>query len=174
MSRSPYSDAFIQWAALAGNTLSLYKDIWVLADNGGELCYYLRSTDMHTITQVERGGSEVFIMSAMSILDIERYFTVLFGGDIRSGRRLRRISCTTGLDTLYSHCKTPLVKKSRLALVDPYGQTRGYFPAPIGRADDVIWFSWILDASLEDLRASYLDPDGLPLFPGLRIGPPRE
>jgi hypothetical protein len=36
-------------------------------------------------------------------------------------------------------------------------------------ADNATMFSWIVDASLDDLRASLLDPGGLPLFPGLSV-----
>lgn len=174
MNDSPYSSALQEWAAVAGYALNPDNEAWVFHTPGWGQRFYLRSTDALTLTYAERGDSEQSLISASSIIDIERFLTVLFGDDIRSNRHLDRISCASKPTELCPTCQTFTDENNKLTLVDAYGQVRAFFLAPLSLSDDVIWFSWILDASLDDLRASFLAPDGLPLFPGLRIGPARE
>jgi hypothetical protein len=52
----------------------------------------------------------------------------------------------------------------RWHLMDRDGRERAVF----AKEYYTVWFSWVGDVSLEDLRASYLDPEGAPLFVGER------
>ena len=170
MNGSLFTQAFPEWAALIRYRLVAQGDTWLITDYG-ETSYQVSRTDgTYTLTEKQR-GAEQFLMSAADGMDIERYLTVLLGDDIRACAHMPRITRVSQPSDLCPDCDTIVTSYNRLTLVDAHGKERGIFCSPIDIADRVIWFSWILDASLEDLCASYLDPDGLPLFPGCKIGP---
>ena len=177
MNDSPYSDTLIEWAAMAGLSLSFYDGIWVLADLGGEIRYYLHSTDVHTLTQAERGDPESFLVSAVNITDIERYLMNSWESTIRYRRSLPYISSDPlplqACDIAPGYSLRE-VEPGKAAIVSSDGTVRVIIRGDTTSTAFIpVWFSYILDASLKDLRASFLDPDGLPLFPGCKIGPSR-
>jgi len=170
MSNCVFTQEFSDWAHLIGYKVVTHTHEWLVSDFG-ETTYVIRfSGDMYTLACLQ-WGREQFIMSTTCGTDIERLLTVLLGDDIRAVRGLPRIGHIARLDGLCPDCQTRIDDTDRVVLMDSQGQMRGVFRAPIDVADRIIWFSWILEAPLGDLRASYLDPEGLPLFPGCWIGP---
>ena len=172
MTDCPYSKDLLGWAAMARcDRLSTGGDAWILDD--GEMGYWLRFADRaFTLTETNRWGPEEFVMQAADLTDVERWLTALFGSSIRSYSNFRRISgagvIPEGVNPAYRLQEVDIVKVALVNTSD--GQVRVIMGGGLGTsAGDVTKFSWIADASLEDLRASYLDPDGLPLFPGLEI-----
>ena len=172
----PYTKEFLDWAALDRHTLSVEDGVWRLTDPGAELRYYIRLSEAgYTLTFAERGGDEGFEMSAYDIAVIERYLTDVFGSDIRDSREFPDIMPSPlplQINNIAPGYTLKEVGEARVALLNwrgavravMYGDTKTNAFTPVG-------FSWIVDASLADLRASYLDPDGLPLFPGCLFGP---
>ena len=169
MNDCPYSEKLLEWATMAHyGELSFKDSAWVLGET--ETRWWLRSAGgLYTLTKNDRGGEERFIMEAADIEDVERYLITLFGFGIRSDHGLRMISGTgvvpEGVNPAY-HLRE--VAWAKVAVINTItNQTRVIIRGGLGTsASDATEFSWIADASLEDLRASYLDPDGLPLFPG--------
>jgi len=170
MNNIPFTQTFSDWASLAGYQL-IAKNNECLVTDFGETSYDIRSSDgMYSLTSRQR-SVEQFLMSSIDVVDSERFLTALLGDDIRACRHLPRISYAAQLTDICPDCQIVDEGENRLILVDGLGQNRAIFRSPIDIADDVIWFSWILDAPLENLRASYLNPNGRPLFPECRIGP---
>jgi len=160
MSRPPYSPEFIEYADMAGLELRYIDDVWSLETPGGEIRRYLReASGVFTVTWVERGSPEGFVMSAADIDDVDRYLMAEMGSSIRSRRRMGRIYGPRQESPLAPGWTARLDPKGRWQLFDPNGRSR----ATLNKGE-AVRFSWIGDASLEDLRASYLDPDGAPLF----------
>ncbi len=52
------------------------------------------------------------------------------------------------------------------SLKDPRGKVRAIFPG-----FHAVAFSWVADEPLQKIRDSYLDENGMPLFPNGWIGP---
>ena len=172
----PYTKELLGWGKMAWRELSIEGDAWVLSDPGGELREYLRlSENGYAVTHAERGGAESFRMSAYAVIDIERYLTDILGWDIRSIKRLPDIMPSPvplQPGDIAPGYVMEKVGQNRVALLNRQGDVRVIMQGDTNiEAFSTVAFSWIADASLADLRASYLDPDGLPLFPGCLFGP---
>jgi len=173
MIESMYSDIFVQWASKVGFTLSLKDDeVWVLADLGGEIRFCLHfAHEIYTLTQAQRAESERFVMSGRNITDIERYLTMGFGFSLRSMKKLPfiflngRPGPATIEDAALGY-QIQQLSPGRISLADSNSIRVVFFGNVPCEVRDAVEFSWIADATLEDLCASYLNPDGLPLFPG--------
>lgn len=107
-------------------------------------------------------------MEASDPVTIERYLTAGLGDSIRSQKRFPMIFNPVTPDQMAPSWQTGHQNhREPLALIDPSGAIRCLFDT----AYNATWFSWIADASLADIRASYLNRDGLPLFPDCWMGP---
>jgi len=172
MNESPYSDGLVEWAKRAEYDLTRADGAWLFASPGGELRDYLRKLDgLWTLTHAERGGWEHFTMAAAEMADVERYLTVDYGDAIRSGRRLPMIWTAFEIEMVCPGYQITVPEKGKLALSKADGGVRIICAGGRNSAMRAVEFSWVADVSMDELRASYLDPDGLPLFPGLWIGP---
>ncbi len=176
-------------------------DSWLIADNETHY-YLHQVDGRYRLTTSDRNGPRRFLLHAPDMTAIERYLTRMLGIVIRANRKLPHIYAATTIDDLrpgWTITRTPSAEQylqysdgslhspydpekhlnltpewtittpphSHFLVKDPQGYTRALF------ADDhAIQFSWIANESLEDLHASYLNPDGLPLFPHGWIGPP--
>jgi len=126
-----------------------------------------------TLTEKSRNINS-FVMSVSEIIDIERYLTHFYGRSLRGVRGLPPIMgagvTPAKLAPTFSLVE---VTSDKVALLRQDGSTRAVLYGDTGTcADLAVRFSWIADVSLEDLRASLRDPDGLPLLPGLTIYQP--
>jgi len=166
MNYVPYSDTLVAWAAMAHREFRRTADAWVFSDGGSELRDILRVRGgVYELTFSSRMGREVFVMSAPRLEDIERRLTYTFGPSIRAER---------GLPFLYGARKLTDLKpgwaidrtSSKWVLLSPNGSRRASF-----HDDEAVMFSWVADASLAELRASYLSGDGFPLFSRCWMGP---
>jgi len=160
-----FTQAFMEWIDLLHYQLVTKDDVWVVTDHG-ETTYYVHHDDSsYTLNETQCSHNEDFLMSGKDAADVERYLTWLMGSPIRSLR---------GLPFMYHAWKPSDIRPgwsaaksdSHWVLHDPHGDR-----ATFHDCDDAVLYSWIADASTEDVRASYLDPNGSPLFPGCWIGP---
>ena len=177
MSPPPFTGEFVEWIALNHYRIVVRGDAWVLTDFSDVDFYIRRASDVFVLTKTERGGHERFVMSASNAADVERVLTMSFGFSIR---------CEMGLPFIFLKGRPGLVSVAdaapgfrleaesgdRVAVVTETREVRARVYGDLGlNSDEAVKFSWIADARLEDLRRSYLDPGGLPLFPGCSIGP---
>lgn len=170
MSESPYSDQLLEWAAMTRAELCWRGGAWCL--DHGEIEYFVRQdAGMWTLTRSERGQAEKFEMAAPDMADIERQLTLRFGGSIRSRRDFPMIWSSSKPSLANPEFRVVQAGDARLALVAADGSVRAVFRGTMDYAPDLPEFSWVADVPLDDLRASFLDPDGMPLFPELWIGP---
>lgn len=159
------------WAARAGYTLTLQSDgraeFW---SRGGEVRYLIGARDdgWFVITSSDRLGPEYLTLAAPSKQTIERYFFGMFGGYIRSEQGLPRvrvprtreeISAGLALDTRMFD------GTERLALIGDSGDVVAVSSGDeISGTSDLAELSLYLTASIDDIAASSLDPEGKPLF----------
>lgn len=175
-----YSDTLIKWAAVVGFSLGSKDGTWVLADLGGEIRFYLRMADsIYTLTQAQRSESERFVMSASNMADIERYLIMGFGFSLRTMKKLPSVFLNgkpgpARIQDVSSGYQIQQVSPGRISLIDSNGIRAIFYGDLPSRVRDAVEFSWIADTTMENLCASYLDPDGLPLFPGCTIRHPQE
>jgi hypothetical protein len=168
---SLYSPQFIEFVALAGDDIFATDGAWVVANNAGETRHYARRTEKGVIlTEAYRGSAESFVMSSGNVLDIERYMTDVCGHRIRQARHLAPIAYATDPEDISGAVTVTNQPEKRVLLASDRPDHHVKFRGIIDYASDAIWFSWIANAPLEQLRDSYLNPDGLPLFPDLKIG----
>ena len=174
---SPFTIEFSEWIGRLGYRIQVSGDAWMLT-NFSEMTYYVRAEEgRYVLHEQSRNDPPEFVMSASSVVDIERHLTTYFGFSVRSMLRLPYIFVggRPGFSTVANAApefRLELLERSRVGLVDANGHVRCVFYGDLAdRSCNAVEFSWFADASLEDLRRSYLDPDGLPLFPGCSIGP---
>jgi len=170
----PFTEQFSQWVSLIGYKILAKDDAWVITDYG-ETTYYVDFVKIGYVASVtQRGGAKQFLINASSI-DVERFLTDIFGSDIRSVLSLpdiRSVPLPLQAGNIAPGYSLRAVSPGKVALVSTTGILRATIHGSTTSSAFIpVWFSWIIDASLEELRASYLDPNGLPLFPGCRIGP---
>ncbi|MCL2454927.1 MAG: TNT antitoxin family protein [Micrococcales bacterium] len=135
-------------------------DGWVLVSGGGEIRDYLRRVSgVFVLTNAQRAEPEQFVMSAPDILDVERYLTDDMGSSIRSRRHLWFVYTPRDEKDMAPGWTAVVDSDGNRHLSDPDGRARAVV---YGR--NATWFSWLADVPLADIRNSYLDPNGAPLF----------
>jgi hypothetical protein len=160
----------MEYVSLTGDNIRAIDDGWIVENNFGETGHYARITKEGVVlTKASRGGLERFVMSSGNALNIERYMTSLCGSRFREVRGLAPIEQATNPKDI-SQAARVTSQPGMLVLTSDRSAYTTKFPGPIDYADIIIWFSHIMDAPLDQLRESFLDPDGMPLFPDLKIG----
>jgi len=169
---SPYSDDLIEWATAANPDMGVRQEqdgAWRLSS--WEMADVLRhEPGMWTLTHSDMGMPERLLMSAPDLTDVERYLTIRFGTSVRRLRKLAFLYGAADPSMLSPQCRV-VESSDQLELHDSAGRLRGVFPGPLELGHPLIEFSWVLDATLDDLRASFLDRMGATLFGSLWIGP---
>jgi len=163
----------VSWAELAGFTYSHVDDAAMLYSSGGETCYYIRSVDNGSawldVTETDRGGDdEQFIFSAASLDILERFFWVKFGFSIRMSRHLPRLVFPTKIEEIPPGYEVKAESNAMLILVDAEGLALARSRNSSSGTFLLVKLASVLGFSVEDLRASYLHPDGHPIFPRQR------
>ncbi|MCL2454806.1 MAG: Imm61 family immunity protein [Micrococcales bacterium] len=147
MNQPPYTPELVEYAERAGYDLLKIDDAWILANSGGETRLYLRQdSGAFVLTRADRAEPEGFIMSALEVVDLERYLTAYMGSTIRSGEYLSFIFTPWKVSDLASGWVVVVGSDDRWYLSDPDGRLRAVFSG-----DDAVEFSWIGDAPLEGI-----------------------
>lgn len=166
------SEALIDWAANAGMNYSVFESSGAacFANGGGEYRYYIRESTAdpgwYVVTRASRNESEWFVFSANDLASVEKYFWVSFGADIRTVQRLPRLAFPTEPEDVAGGFAVKFSGDGESVLVDRAGK-------PIVRAggDDItdifllVMMSYCLGVSAGDLKRSFSDPNGKPVFP---------
>lgn len=163
-----------QWGALAGYSLtpasSAHDGRALFWSAGGEVRLFVGSRDdgWFMITRSERLGEEHFKFAAPSMSVIEKHLMGSFGQSIRTRRDLPVIPMPKSVDELsagFSIETRQFDGVERLALVAPDGSVVGISGGGKLLASALlIELSIYLTATIEDIMASFLDPEGKPLF----------
>jgi hypothetical protein len=147
---------------------------------GGEVEFYTGANDdgWFVITRAERGGREDFKLAAPSLDTIQKYFFRNFGRSVRSNRGLPIVAVPESKEEVaagFTIENRLFEGVERLALISSDGSTVAVSSDDklIGTAT-LVDLSLCLTATIDDIIASYLDPDGKPLFKNRRIIPRRR
>lgn len=163
------SPDLLSWAELAGATYADTGEALRLCTSGGESCDFIRPAQTDAtwldVTRSSRRQGEAFLFSAASMDAVEKYFWMSFGFDIRLTQRLPRLVFPIRPEELGSGYGLRSLQPDMLELIDPEGRS-------IVRTFDghsgtslLVKLSNVLGYSPDELRASYLDPAGHPIFP---------
>jgi hypothetical protein len=163
-----------EWAELAGYTLtpgsSTEDGRAVFWSDGGEIRHFIGIgyTDWFVVTDSDRLGSEYLDLAAPSMATIETYFFGKFGRFIRSRKQLPRVH----MPVTHEEISAGFVTRAkifdgveRLALIASDG-----LEVAVSSGDqfsgtaELAKLSLYLTANVDDIKSSYLNPSGKPLF----------
>lgn len=156
---------FDAWAAEAGYEVFREADSTVVASaDGGEIRYTVaREGDTLTLFRAERGEDDVPQLRTSDPVDAERYLSAQLGIAVRSRRGLPRLSFPFEPEdtapgfrfaTLADGWAT-LIRSDGVAIAAALVDTSMH-PA--------VRFSYYADADPADIRRSFAEPSGAPLF----------
>jgi hypothetical protein len=163
-----------EWGKLAGYSLTsaspAHDGRAVFWTAGGEVRFYIGANDhgWFVITRAERLGPEYFKLAAPSLDTIQRYFFRNFGRSVRSHRGLPIVAAPESKEEVsagFTIDNRLFEGAEHLVLISSDGSA-----VAISSGDKLIGTSELVDLSLcltatiDDIIASYLDPDGKPLF----------
>jgi hypothetical protein len=163
-----------QWAEVAGYSLTpgSHTDdgralFW---SSGGEVRHFIGidNSGWFKVTDSDRLGPEYLVFAAPSIATVERYFFGKFGGYIRSRKKLPRVHVPFVLEELsagFTIQSRVFEGVERFVLVASDGSEVALSTGDkFSGTADLVEMSYYLTAATADIMASYLEPDGKPLF----------
>lgn len=134
----------------------------VIWTGAGETRYFIHATDgWYVVTSSDRMGPESYEFAAGSMAVVEKYLYVAFGQSVR-GDDLPYIRVPFQRNELrpgYGVGARDFAGRERHTLLDSNGKT-----VAITAIDRLVELSHYLNASVDEIKASYLAPDGKPLF----------
>ncbi len=152
---------FAAWAAQAGYTRLVDDGAITIADEGGEIRFYVRNDDERwVLSRAERAGDETVLMVAADLSNIERHLTEQIGWDIRSQLGFAQILLPYAVDDVADGYHIDEVSDGWAELVDSTtGRTvAGFLHTSVPYR--AVGFSWYADAAPEALRTWFTDPRG--------------
>jgi hypothetical protein len=168
------SSSLEEWAALAGYSLTpastAHDERALFWSAGGEVRLFIKSRNdgWFILTRSDRLGEEHFEFAGTSNSTISKYLFGNFGQSIRSNRGLPPIPMPKSRDEVSAgfSIETRLFDGvERLALIAPDGAVVGVSSGgKLIATASLVELSLYLTATIEDIMASSLDPDGKPLF----------
>ncbi|WP_082975786.1 TNT antitoxin family protein [Mycobacterium sp. E2238] len=163
-----------QWAGRVGYTLTPGNRtddgravLWAAV---GEIRLFIGKNDdgWFVVTDSDRMGAEHFILAAPSMAIIEKYLFGRFCLRIRNAKGLPRVSVPTrdnGLPSSYSIELRDFEGVQRFALIASDGSTVAISSADRVTANaELRRLALYVPATVEQIEASAVDPDGKPLF----------
>ncbi|MGD1171311.1 TNT antitoxin family protein [Mycobacterium seoulense] len=162
-----------QWAEVAGYTLTPGHRtddgravLWAAA---GEIRLLIgNSSGWFVITDSDRMGAEHFILAAPAMSTIEKYLFGRFCLHIRSARRLPHVGLPISEDgwrSDYSIQIRDFQGAQHFALIAADGSTVAVSSADrVTAAAELRKLALFLTATIDQIEASAVDPDGKPLF----------
>ena len=159
------SEEFEEWAAGAGyEVFREWESTIVATRNGGEIRYTVsRTGDTFTVLRAERAEDDIPLMRTTRAIDVERYLTAQLGIAVRSRRELPRLSFPFQPEDAAPGFRFQDIAPGWATLVRADGN-----PIEATFADTsmhpAVRFSFYADADPADVRRSFTDPSGSPLF----------
>lgn len=159
----------VAWARLAGYSCSREADAILLFSSGGETCYYIRSglddTAWIVVTEADRGGQEKYVFSAANQEVLEKYFWNYFGFGIRMAARQPRLVFPTKREDIPSGYSIEIDSADRLLLTGPENNPIAQSRNSSTGTSLLVELAAVVGYSVEDLKDSYINPQGHPIFP---------
>ena len=158
------TSGFDEWAAAAGYEVFREPDATIVASAGGEIRYTSRRDgDVITLSRAERAEDDAPVMRSTDPLDIDRYLTAQLGVAVRSRRGLPRLSFPYEPRDTAQGLRFEALPDGWATLVRADG-TR--IPAEFRDTSmhPAVRFSLYADADVSEVRRSFADPSGAPLF----------
>jgi hypothetical protein len=163
-----------EWAVLAGYSLtpgSVTEDgramFW---SAGGEVRHFIgaNNTGWFDVTDSDRLGPEYLVFAAPSMATIESYFFGKFGGYVRSRKKLPRVHVPFKLEEIspgFTIQTRNFDGVERFTLIASDGSDLAVSTGDkFSGTADLVELSHYLTVTADDIMASYLSPDGRPLF----------
>jgi hypothetical protein len=158
---------FLEWAKRAhySFTAATSNNSAVLWSDGGEERYFISETDGgYEVTNSSRSGGESFLFACVAPLVAERYFWGFLGGVIRSRLQLPRLPVPTTKGAVAPGYRIEGPVRKRFSLVDSEGVCLMTAMDDVSDIAALVKTSYWLTWPVADIEASYLDPEGRPLF----------
>lgn len=170
--RVEVSARLAEWASGAGWGVSEAEDgrpmFW---KEGGQLRYFIgRGGDgWFVITHLDRSGPEHLVLATLSMETIERYLFGDLGPSIREHRRLPDVREPLSREEIAPGftlgTRTFDGVEERMALIDSGGAVVAISSRDMWTGTDrLVRLSVYVSATVDDIVASFLDPEGKPLF----------
>jgi len=163
-----------EWAALAGYTLtpgpSNSDERPMFWSAGGEVRYFIadKKDGWFVVTDSDRLGPEHFKLAATSMNIIEKYLFGMFGEFIRGRQDLPPVNVPITRDEVaagFTIENRLFENANRLALVDSSESPLAFSSAdPVFGTMELAGLSLYLTATVDEITAAFLNPDGSPLF----------
>ncbi len=173
---SPFSEGFSELVSLVGTRIVDKGEVWAVTEYS-ETDFFVRQGLLGwVLTQTSRGSVEQFMLSTASPVGIEKYLTCVFGDLVRRRQNYEPIKWPgyTPRD-MCPRYRLNEAAPGQVAIVDGQSNTQAVVRGDLRTsAGDAAAYSWIIDSSLADVRASHLDRYGLPLFPGMSLTSNRD
>lgn len=167
------SPRLAEWATLAGYMLTPPQtddERALFWSAGGETRIYVGTNGdgWYIIHDSYRMGPEKFKFAARSIETVEKYLAGIFGEYIRSLRNLPDVhmpGTTEELAAGFTISRFFFEQAERFALIDSNGSAVAVTSGgKLLSTTELVALSLYLTVTIEDLVASFLDPNGKPLF----------
>lgn len=170
--RVEVSPRLAEWARSGGWGVSKAEDgrpmFWT---EGGQHRYFIgrNELDWFVITQWVRGDPEQFILAAPSMDTVESYLFGDFGPSVRRQHQLPAVRRPIDWDEMAPGFtvdkRTFGGVEDRFALIDSAGAVVAISSSdPVTASFDLAGLSVYVSATVDDIVASFLDPEGKPLF----------
>ncbi len=164
------TDEFEVFARSAGYTVEYLEDAVEIYNLGGEIRFLVHRVEADVLVEfAERARDYSVQVQASTESDAERYLTYVLGGSVRDVLGLPTI--VTGFlsegapEVSITHAPRVTVLES---IAEP-GRRVQLFGAEVDNGE---MLSHVMTFSLEELRASFAAPDGMPLFAFVRRDAP--
>ncbi|MDA2890025.1 Imm61 family immunity protein [Mycolicibacterium sp. BiH015] len=169
MTAPTVSPQLIAWASTARYAFTPEDDsgaalFWT--NPGGETRLYIRQAkDAFVLTQADRASEEYFRLSSPELDTIERYLYSEFGADSRLLSNLPRVKTPTkATEVAVGYQIDESDPDGFRVLFDAKGNPVATARGRVSGMSTLVELSHLVSSSLEDIIASYRDPEGLPLF----------
>ena len=159
------STEFSAWVRLANWDIIDQGDTVVVASPGGEIRFLYRvdRAGVFSVARAERAESERPVLWSNASLVPERYLTAEIGDEVRSKLGLPQIVLPLDDDSVPPSIRIIPGSAHVLELVGTLDGTLGQF-SERGYPEPIVQYSHYANASLSELRASFLDSNGAPVF----------
>lgn len=163
------SQHLTEWAELAGYAFTPLDHsgaalFW--SDPGGEIRFYVRAgSDGLTLTKSERAAPEQFELFARSLEVIERYLLGVFGWEIRARLHLARFKTPRTMGGIAGQYQIKDADPEGVKrLLDEGGETIAMARGKVTGVAILVELSHLLASPIDEIKISYQDVEGKPIF----------
>lgn len=160
-----FAPDFDAWLGRAGYSRSVQAGVTVIADEGGEIRYFLRCEAARwVLTTAQRAEEETVLAASEEKADAVRLVIEKVGGDLRAALDLPPIHLPYEVDDVAPGYTVEVLADGWAHLVELTGSRS---PATFRHTDipfDAVGFSWYAQADPAEMRAAFERPDAAPLF----------